>query len=254
MRKNGWNATATIPVELPRSDDYYIWARIKDGSCTIEGRNFSTTASRWTWVTSVSPVSLAAGSVDVDVNSTDYGVGIDAIYLTTDAGFTPVGKNSKDLSAPPQITGVSATANGAFKANVSWDVSSAPDLHHYNLYIGSSAGFVCDSETLVVSPAGSSYLDWQLSPSATHYYKITAVDRQGNESEPSTAAAVTTASLSIVTLDATISGGSATVNIPTAGNYVLWVKQARSSISSSRVSIVLSTILFKSPVTNCMTS
>ena len=235
MRKAGANGIVTIPADLPRADDYYIWARIQSGGCDIEGQAINTTKARWTWVRSASTVSLSAGMNDLDVNSVDYGLGIDALYLTTDATFTPVGKNSMDAIAPSQITGVAASASGSFAANVSWDASGDADLHHYNLYIGATSNFKCDSETLIASPVSNSYLDWQLGVGTTYYYKVTAVDRQGNESIPSVDGSVTTGSLAIATVDQAVTPDpndpndlfTATVSIPSTGDYRLWIKLAQ---------------------------
>ncbi len=198
--------------------------------------------TRWTWIRSASTVTLLAGLTDIDVTATDYGSAIDAIYLTTDTSFTPVGMNSMDIRSPDQITGLAATPDGAFGADVSWAASGAGDLHHYNLYIGTSAGFICDSETLIASPDSDSYLDWQLSAGTTYYYKVTAVDRQGNESTPSSAASVTTAGMSIVTIDQAVTDNgddtfSVTVNIPATGNYRLWIKFDKNNTRSGRVNV-----------------
>ena len=250
-RTGGGTATATVPMDVPRSDDYYVWARIKDGTVTIEGEAITTTESQWTWVRSTFPVTLLAGLVDIDATATDYGSAIDAIYLTTDTSFTPVGMNSMDIHSPDQLTGLAGTPDGSFGVDVSWTASGAADLHHYNLYIGTSAGFTCDSETLIASPASTSHLDWQLSAGTTYYYKVTAVDRQGNESTPSIAASVTTAGLSIVTLDQAVSfvdanTVTATVNVPTSGSYRLWIKFDKNNTTNGRVYVKRDSL---SPVT-----
>jgi len=65
------------------------------------------------------------------------------------------------------------------------------DIDHYNVYRSTNPDFKCNYETLIASPSGNNYLDWGLKPlttyysPTTYYYQVTAVDRAGNESEPS---------------------------------------------------------------------
>ena len=225
QRQDGSNATCSINVTIPKSDDYYIWVRMQNGACVVDGQSLSTSNTRWGWSRSAGTVYYPSGSTTLDVNSTVYGTGIDAIYLATDSSFSPSGRNAMDQTAPDQLTGLSATADGAFKANLSWAATSAGNLHHYNVYASTSgSSFNCENATLVASPDTSSYLDWQLKPSTIYYYKVTAVDRQGNESTPSSSSSVTTGSIATRTIDQALFSGSATVNVTTADTYVLWVK------------------------------
>ncbi len=60
-----------------------------------------------------------------------------------------------------------------------WLPNSEPDLAHYRLYRGTSAGFVPGPGNLVASPPDTGHAD---AGAAGYYYKLTAVDSHGNES------------------------------------------------------------------------
>ena len=57
-----------------------------------------------------------------------------------------------------------------------------PDLDHYNVYRGTTAGFTVTygTTTPVGQPATNSFSDTGLTPSTTYYYKVAAVDHSGN--------------------------------------------------------------------------
>jgi len=68
-----------------------------------------------------------------------------------------------------------------------WARSPAKDLRHYNVYFSTRGKPEVSPKRLIVSPpAGmTEYLDWSAPLKAQKVcYAITAVDRQGNESEP----------------------------------------------------------------------
>jgi hypothetical protein len=60
-----------------------------------------------------------------------------------------------------------------------WAPNTEPDLWHYRLYRGSSAGFVPGMGNLIATPSDTGYVDPAASGS---YYKLSAVDLDGNES------------------------------------------------------------------------
>ncbi|MCK5596241.1 MAG: S8 family serine peptidase, partial [Candidatus Eisenbacteria sp.] len=88
-----------------------------------------------------------------------------------------------DLS-PSAPTGLTATPGaGEGEIDVSWDANSEPDFDHYRLERHTDPGF----------GPGSDPFDWTLTffpdsglvPGETYYYRVIAVDANGNESEPS---------------------------------------------------------------------
>jgi hypothetical protein len=66
--------------------------------------------------------------------------------------------------------------------SLTWDPSAATDLWHYAIYRGTSPGFVPSHANLIASPAGTSYVDAAWRWSGGYSYKVSAIDRHGNES------------------------------------------------------------------------
>jgi hypothetical protein len=93
-----------------------------------------------------------------------------------------------DKTAPAEVTGLSVRpekdAKGQYR--LTWQASEAPDLRYYNIYFSSTGKPDASQKRRIVSPPGSqtSYLDWTAPTEGPVYYAVTAVDRQGNESEP----------------------------------------------------------------------
>ncbi len=65
---------------------------------------------------------------------------------------------------------------------LSWEPNSEEDFHNFRIYRGSSPDFVPDEGNLIEETAGTDWLDDSSDP-WSHYYKISAVDFSGNESE-----------------------------------------------------------------------
>ena len=82
----------------------------------------------------------------------------------------------------PQVAGLSVTAARSTQLNLSWTANTEPDLNHYNVYRGTTAGFPVTLGTTipVATPTTSPYSNTGLSPSTTYYYKVSAVDNAGN--------------------------------------------------------------------------
>ena len=85
---------------------------------------------------------------------------------------------SVDNLAPSQPTGVTA-AYSSGQTNLQWAANSEPDLGGYRLYRGASAGFTPSLANRIASPGSTSYADVGAPGS---YYKLSAVDVNGNES------------------------------------------------------------------------
>ena len=87
-----------------------------------------------------------------------------------------------DTTPPAQVAGLSVTAASSTQLNLSWTANTEPDLNHYNVYRGTTAGFPVTLGTTipVATPTTSSYSNTGLSPSTTYYYKVSAVDNAGN--------------------------------------------------------------------------
>ena len=66
-----------------------------------------------------------------------------------------------------------------------WDKNTEADFRHYNLYRDTVEGFTIDSTNLVTSLTDTFYLNIIPEGVSDYFFKLTAVDRQGNESGPS---------------------------------------------------------------------
>ena len=99
----------------------------------------------------------------------------------------PVAFTYRDTFAPGVPLGLISVPGTGFggppSIDLSWDPSSESDLLGYNVYRRSGSGaFV----RLNPEPTpSSSYRDMQVSPGHSYAYRVTAIDRQGNESAPS---------------------------------------------------------------------
>lgn len=78
-------------------------------------------------------------------------------------------------AAPEPFTG---TYSGG-TTYLHWEPNAEPDLAHYRLYRGASAGFVPGPGNLVAAPPDTGHAD---AGAAGFFYKLTAVDVHGNES------------------------------------------------------------------------
>jgi len=94
----------------------------------------------------------------------------------------------RDRFAPPTPTGLVALfqqTDGQNRVRVVWRPVESDDLAGYRIYRRGpeSQQFRSLSEDLVT---GTELIDVEVSSGATYTYRVTAVDRSGNESEPST--------------------------------------------------------------------
>ncbi len=87
--------------------------------------------------------------------------------------------------APPAPNAPKSVSAGSTSTAISWTAVEDVPLDHYNVYASTDAACLPGRETLVGSPKQTRFTDWGLAPDTTYYYRVTAVDRQGNESLPS---------------------------------------------------------------------
>lgn len=85
---------------------------------------------------------------------------------------------------------------------LSWDEPVDEDFNYFAVYRGTTPGF--PTTTPLATTTVNSYLDQNVAPNTTYYYKITAFDFSGNESEHSNEINVTVTSI-----------GDQSLNIPT---------------------------------------
>ena len=79
--------------------------------------------------------------------------------------------------------GLIATTISSSRIDLGWTTGIETDLAHYNVYRGTTAGFLVipGTDTPLAQPVANSYSDSSgLIESTTYYYKIAAVDTAGN--------------------------------------------------------------------------
>ena len=117
-----------------------------------------------------------------------------------DAGVLLYGAEP-DATPPAPPTGLTATAVSSSKIDLDWDDNTEPDLEKYRVYQSTTSGFTPGPDTFMAETTVSSYSDTGLNASTTYYYRVTAVDMSGNESEPSAEASATTPEAPIIVWD-----------------------------------------------------
>jgi hypothetical protein len=132
------------------------------------------------------------------------------IYTVTDGSSIKV-KSFKLADTKPNIpivpTGLTINANAYNYAEMSWTASSDEAFDHYNIYAADNSATLPSNSTLVGSPTVARFIDYGLSANTTYYYRITAVDSQGNESAATSAVSVTTPSPAYGLVDDFSQGG-----------------------------------------------
>ena len=96
----------------------------------------------------------------------------------------PFGQSYVYVDLPPRPP-VNLTVNVDSLIKLTWNKNTEADFNHYSLYRDTTSNFQIDSTKLVASITDTFY--YQIIPSKVEslYYKLTAVDNQGNESNTS---------------------------------------------------------------------
>lgn len=97
----------------------------------------------------------------------------------------PFGESYKYFDLPPRpprnLTGILSDSTVTTK----WNPNTEADFNHYKLFRDTIADFTVDSTTFVLSLTDTFYTHIYPPYAKAYYYKLTALDNQGNESEPS---------------------------------------------------------------------
>jgi predicted phage tail protein len=97
---------------------------------------------------------------------------------------TPTASVVPDTTAPPAVSGVSASDARDGKVNLTWAPVNITDFNHYSIYVAAQAGAsVSDlNATLKIADMATGRITLTgLNDSTTYYFAVTAVDRSGNE-------------------------------------------------------------------------
>jgi len=190
-----------IDVDLPKSSSFNIWARVRGQGSLVVTRGehalgtVACAGEEWSWVSLGEAVELMSGENSLTFTASQGGECLDKIFVTDDLEMVPEGTLALDTQAPdaPGDVTVAPVASNALK--VAWEAVKINDLDHYNVYCGESAQFECGVDTLAGSPTEAEFVDWGLTPGQSYWYRVTLVDRSGNESEPGEAVEGTLPSL-----------------------------------------------------------
>jgi len=90
----------------------------------------------------------------------------------------------EDVTPPLPPTGIAVVVReGAIE--VSWSPSPEPDLARYRIYRAVVGEEGPPQRVAEISPPETSFRDTDLETKRVYSYRVTAVDKAGNESEPS---------------------------------------------------------------------
>jgi hypothetical protein len=139
-------------------------------------------AGTWALVTSVPAVQQAQYVVEVPTisNAAPNDFVVTAHTTTPSIWFIsqPTSGQSVDNLAPAQPTLLTAAYSGG-QTNLAWAANTEHDLGAYRIYRGTSAGFTPAVGNRIATPISTRYADVG---AAGSYYKLGAVDVNGNES------------------------------------------------------------------------
>jgi lysophospholipase L1-like esterase len=180
-------ATAMSPSQVDLS-----WSGVADATGYRVER--STDGASW--------VSVATTAADVTSHS-DTGLAADTTYyyrvVATNTGgdsppspvATATTKPDQDLIPPSAPTGLTA-ASAKRKVNLSWSASTdvgGSGLAGYTVWRGTAGP--SGSFTAIARSTSSSYSDTAVTSKVTYWYRVTAFDGAGNQSQPSTVVTAT---------------------------------------------------------------
>jgi len=102
----------------------------------------------------------------------------------------PDSGHSVDNIVPTPPSGLVVAYNTEGGVLMSWEASDAPDLDYYRIYRSEQAEFTPSPGDLVYTTIDVEWTD-AVEDGWKYYYKVTAVDYAGNESEPASSSSIT---------------------------------------------------------------
>jgi fibronectin type 3 domain-containing protein len=95
----------------------------------------------------------------------------------------------------PSVPGKFEGTLAANSVQLSWEEVPDADFRYYALYRSTNSGFTPDETSLYATTTDLSYLDNDVAGSSTYYYRLSAVDFNGNEGEATPELAVSVTSI-----------------------------------------------------------
>ncbi len=187
-------AAINFAVRAPVASTYYVWLRARTfsgvpGSFDIEldgapKGSVEVDQDAWLWLPLTGPISVPTGDHTLSVATADLEVGVDRIAFTNDPSYVPVGFAGADTQAPAPPSNTRLVAIDTTTKKLLWDPSPDNDVVHYNVYCGRDDSYALANPNRLYSPHDTVVWDWGIPQGASTVYKVTAVDRFGNESAP----------------------------------------------------------------------
>jgi hypothetical protein len=179
---------------LPAVSGYHIYRGELDPS-SADAASKDLTQPKW-----ISLLTLLASSTTTSYRDTFFDFGKTYLYVTRSvvlAGGSalessdspPVIVTPRDIFPPAAPQGLVAAvlpgaAPGSLQVDLSWSINLETDLAGYRVYRSEERGTRGQPLTPDLLPTPS-YRDTSVLPGHRYWYSVTAVDRAGNESEPS---------------------------------------------------------------------
>ncbi|MFW5799150.1 MAG: fibronectin type III domain-containing protein, partial [Planctomycetota bacterium] len=193
------SSTVIVPVQADAPGAMVVWAKV---ACNVEARLAAKVGNRSTGSTRIDKQPLdwvklgtlpaKPGLNDISVVTLGMHTFVDQVFTSTDLDDTPLPGGPVDTTAPTPPAAPRPFVNDPYAVALKWLPSPEPDVDHYNVYCSTTDNFRPRQQQLVASPVAPEVIDWGLKHSTVYYYRVTAVDRAGNESAPSPQVAVTT--------------------------------------------------------------
>jgi hypothetical protein len=229
-------------VNVPRAGSYRLWARTRGmalGAAIAVGLGaeaigeVAAGSDDWTWVRGPE-LDLTAGQTTLTLTAPVAGSSVDQILLTTDADYVPEGVALRSRVAPmnlPAVTGLRAEALSPYLVRLDWDAAATPGLDHYNVYCSTDGSEPLGQEHIIGSPVENMRFDWGLPAGAECVYRVTCMDRLGNESPPAEVRLITPAidrhMEEVATTGELLQAPvSVSFEVPRDDDYVLWLRVA----------------------------
>ncbi|HUV38908.1 MAG TPA: fibronectin type III domain-containing protein [Planctomycetota bacterium] len=233
----------TLRVPASSAGRYQLWVRAKHwnggkGKLSFlpegtrpEAPAVAIASADWSWVRCGTGLSLRPGQA-VRLGSSDAGVAIDEIVLTTDPNYEPRSIDDR-VPAPQPVTGLQVTKTDANSVELKWDASPAKNIAFYSVYVSDKspqnragqADFRASNETLLCSTHDPVALDWGTRPGTTYTYRVVAVDQRWQESPPVDVKAQTKP-LEVVTKHIPAAQATASAGLKRDGDYVEYAGKA----------------------------
>lgn len=137
-------------------------------------------------------------------------------------------KRDKSI-APAAPNGLAAKPLDPFTVHLAWTAAPELDVAYYNVY-ASTGDVTPQQKSRIASPVANLCTDWGLQEGKAYHYVVTAVNRAGTESAPSSVITVNTPAINAFAIEKSPTGDLATgpaeikFDVPAAADCAVWVQ------------------------------